>query len=200
VVRFFLVFEKCLNKQLLVQKICLSLIYQITKTGAQPYKGRRKYMFFFKNCESVEQVKNLYRELAKQHHPDRGGDTETMQRLNTEYAFAIAKILNGESLSQDEINEEIRLSEKHREVLEKIATLEGLIIELVGSWIWVSGNTYPVKGVLSEAGFFWASQKKKWYFRQEQNRVHNGGKTLNMDQIKAKYGSTTINNRRKELK
>lgn len=36
-------------------------------------------------------------------------------------------------------------------------------IELVGSWIWVSGNTYPVKEQLKEAGIFWAGKKKKWY-------------------------------------
>nr|WP_245754021.1 DNA-J related domain-containing protein [Aquisalimonas asiatica] len=30
----------------------------------------------------VEEVTRRYRQLAQQHHPDKGGDTETLQRLN----------------------------------------------------------------------------------------------------------------------
>jgi len=117
-------------------------------------------MFFFKDCETVEQVRAQYKDLAKQHHPDLGGDTETMQRLNTEYSFAIAKILKGEKLTQEEIDEAIILSEKHREALEKIMGLDGLVIELVGTWIWVSGNTYPNRKAIDAAGFEWAPLKR----------------------------------------
>ena len=33
----------------------------------------------------IEIVTVMYRYLAKQHHPDRGGDTATMQRINAAY-------------------------------------------------------------------------------------------------------------------
>jgi preprotein translocase subunit Sec63 len=40
---------------------------------------------FFKNCTSLDEVKKRYKELALKHHPDRGGDTATMQKINAEY-------------------------------------------------------------------------------------------------------------------
>lgn len=38
---------------------------------------------------TIESLKKQYRELAKKHHPDRGGSTETMKRINLEYLQAI---------------------------------------------------------------------------------------------------------------
>jgi DnaJ-class molecular chaperone len=40
---------------------------------------------YFSKCSTVEEVKSLYRTLAKQHHPDLGGDTATMQEINSQY-------------------------------------------------------------------------------------------------------------------
>jgi hypothetical protein len=40
-----------------------------------------------------ELIEAAYRVLAKQHHPDAGGDTVTMQRLNTAYAVLKAQVV-----------------------------------------------------------------------------------------------------------
>ena len=38
---------------------------------------------YFKDINSIEQLKKRYKELALKHHPDReGGDTATMQEIN----------------------------------------------------------------------------------------------------------------------
>lgn len=37
----------------------------------------------------TERVSDRYRELARQHHPDRGGNAETMSRINAAYQEAI---------------------------------------------------------------------------------------------------------------
>ena len=37
----------------------------------------------------AERINERYRELARQHHPDRGGDSETMARINAAYREAI---------------------------------------------------------------------------------------------------------------
>lgn len=42
-------------------------------------------MKYFKDGLSVEELKQEYRTLAKKHHPDLGGDTATMQEINSEY-------------------------------------------------------------------------------------------------------------------
>ena len=40
---------------------------------------------YFYDCHSLEDVKRKYKELAMLHHPDRGGNTATMQEINNEY-------------------------------------------------------------------------------------------------------------------
>lgn len=152
-------------------------------------------MKYFNNCTTVAEVKSLFKTLAKENHPDLGGSTEIMQEINTEYAFAIAKLLKGENLTTEEINSAVNLSEKYREAVEKIAALHGIIIELVGNWIWVSGETRAVKDTLKSAGFMWASKKEMWYFRTEEFKVKNRAK-LSIDQIRAKYGSERIEGRK----
>jgi hypothetical protein len=40
----------------------------------------------FTGVISEQQLKNTYRKLVKQHHPDKGGNTEIMKMINYEYA------------------------------------------------------------------------------------------------------------------
>lgn len=153
-------------------------------------------MKFFNGCNTIDEVKKLYKKLAMENHPDRGGDTATMQAINTEYAFACAKLAKGAGLSDEEADTEIRLSEEYRQVIEKIINLPGIVIEIVGNWIWVTGNTRPVKGTLKEAGFYFASKKVAWYYRNEAFKTRGNGAPL--EQIRAKYGSETINKKQQD--
>ncbi|TXJ28084.1 MAG: J domain-containing protein [Chitinophagaceae bacterium] len=147
-------------------------------------------MTFFNSCNTIEEVKQLYKQLAKQHHPDRGGNTATMQAINTEYAFACAKLAQKAGLNTEEAEREIMLSEEYRQVIEQIIQLPEILIELVGNWIWVTGNTKPVKEQLSNAGFHFAGQKKAWYYRHEMFKTR--GRSHSLNAIRAKYGSDTI--------
>jgi len=155
-------------------------------------------MKYFKECKTMDEVKAKYKQLAKQYHPDCGGDTETMQAINTEYSYACAKLLKGENLSQEETDEGIRLSEEYRAVIEQLMPLTGILIEVVGNWIWVTGNTKPVKQQLKDAGLFYASKKVAWYYRAEQYKTTGSKKSL--DEIRAKYGSEKVNSNRQYSK
>ncbi|MBS1737760.1 MAG: J domain-containing protein [Bacteroidetes bacterium] len=148
-------------------------------------------MKYFNSCITIEEVKRLYKKLAMENHPDRGGNTATMQSINTEYAFACAKLAKGAGLSDEEAETEIRLSEEYRQVIEKIINLPGIVIEIVGNWIWVTGNTLPVKATLKAAGFYFAAKKIAWYYRNEAFKTRGSG--ISLEQIRAKYGSETIN-------
>lgn len=149
-------------------------------------------MKWFKECETLEEVKALYKKLAKQYHPDLGGDTASMQEINKEYAFATAKAIKGANLSEEETEAEILSSEAYRKAVEQIIHLEGITIELVGYWLWVTGNTYPVRATLKAAGFLFAPKKVAWYFRTAEYKVgQSSGKSL--DEIRHKYGSEVLN-------
>lgn len=149
-------------------------------------------MKFFQDCQTKEEVKKLYRELAKQFHPDHGGDLVTMQQINNEYTFVIAKLLRGENLSHEEIEAEILNAEQYKQAVNAIINLEGIVIEICGGWIWVSGNTYTHKDVFKANGFYFAPVKKMWYFRSVEYKT-NSHKAHTMDQIRSKYGSQLIN-------
>ena len=42
-------------------------------------------MTYFQNIHSLADLKKEYRRLALEHHPDKGGDTTTMQQVNIEF-------------------------------------------------------------------------------------------------------------------
>ena len=149
-------------------------------------------MKWFNDCLTIEDVKATYKKLAKQYHPDLGGDTATMQQINTEYAFATAKAIKGANLTDEEAENEILSSEAYRNAIEQIIHLEGITIELVGYWIWVTGQTYPNRAPLKAAGFLFAPKKQAWYFRTAEYKVgKSSGKSL--DEIRDKYGSEVLN-------
>ena len=150
-------------------------------------------MIYFKECHTIEEVKVRYRTLAKIFHPDCGGNNELMQRLNDEYSVACNAVLSSENLTTDEAQESMKLSEEYRRVIEQITPLPGIKIEIVGNWIWVTGNTYPVRQQLKETGLFFASKKQAWYYRAEEYKTTGSKKSL--DEIRAKYGSNPVHSR-----
>ena len=42
-------------------------------------------MMYFKNVESLQELRKQYKELLKIHHPDNGGNVAQMQEINVEY-------------------------------------------------------------------------------------------------------------------
>lgn len=156
-------------------------------------------MKWFNECTTKEEIKATYKKLAKQYHPDLGGDTITMREINEEFEFASAKAIKGANLSEEEAENEIQFSEKYREAIEKIIHIDGITVEVLGYWIWVTGNTYPARAALKNAGFFFASKKQAWYFRTGEFKVTRGGqKSLN--EIRSKYGSEVLKeNKQKKI-
>lgn len=156
---------------------------------------------YFNNTNTLEELRKQYKELLKQHHPDNGGNVSDMQEINSEYdrLFKILKNQhesnkansNNTNADYNNMKYDFAEDEKLREMLNKIIHFKGIDIELVGAWIWVSGNTYSCKKELKELCFKWASQKKIWYWHSEAFRKKSC-KTLSMDDIRSYYGSTNI--------
>lgn len=159
---------------------------------------------YFENVRTLEELRKQYKELLKLYHPDNGGNVSEMQEINAEYdrMFKILKnqhennFYSNRASTNTEYNNmkyDFAEDEKLREMLNKIIHFDGIDIELVGAWIWVSGNTYACKKQLKELGFKWASQKKMWYWHSEVFQKKSR-KTLSMDDIRNYYGSTRVNN------
>jgi hypothetical protein len=74
-----------------------------------------------------------------------------------------------------------------------VVTSVGCKAEVTGVWVWVHGDTKPVKDTLKESGFRWASGKKLWYFAAVPSTGRRGGK--DMSYIRTKYGSILVGNK-----
>ena len=158
-------------------------------------------MKYFNNVENLEQLRKQYKELLKKFHPDNeNGSVEITQQINSEYD-ALFKVLKDKHEKQTNASDkETNFNKAYwnyeedkalREILQKVVHLANITIEICGSWIWVSGNTYQHKAELKEIGFRWASQKKQWYWHNEAFRKR-GKKPLSMDDIRNYYGSTEV--------
>lgn len=147
---------------------------------------------FFNNVNTLEELKAQYKRLVMKHHPDLGGNLRTMQELNAEYDKLFAILKDRHNATAEEGKATTETPEEFREIVEKIIFMEGLEIELCGSWLWVGGNTYEHKDELKAAGFSWSRNKKMWYWHhaEEGSRWHRGRKT--MAEIRADYGSEKI--------
>ena len=142
---------------------------------------------FFNQCRTLREIKQKYKELAMQHHPDKGGDTQTMQQLNFEYE----QIINNPFFNfsgQSEAEKESYL--KFPEIINRVLNLD-LIIEVCGQWVWISGNTYQHREHLRKSGFYFARNKQLWYWRPQEYSSSNRN-PLEMDKIRALYGSDTV--------
>lgn len=146
---------------------------------------------YFDHCQNIDELKSMYRNLCKLHHPDRGGEVTTMQAVNAEYSY-ICQNLNHFFVCEDEEQtaEDLTI---FASIIEKIEMLP-VEIEVIGSWLWISGNTYPHRQILKEAGLLFAPKKKVWYYRPSEFKSPNF-RPLEMDEIRNKYGSTKIENK-----
>ena len=153
---------------------------------ASNWKGGER-MNYFEGCHTEAEIKARFRDLCFEHHPDRkGGDTRTMQDVHAQYK----ERLRGEyrkTKDDDEAEAAVEADEAAAEIVGKLVVLPDLVVELVGRWIWVTGNTYALRAELKAIGLFWAAKKRAWYWHAPEDKCRGGKKTL--EEIKAKYGA-----------
>lgn len=160
---------------------------------------------YFKNVGTIEELRRQYKDLLKTYHPDNGGNEEIMKAINVEYEQLFKTLKNrheskasSTGFKQKESFYNFEEDEKLREILNKVINFEGITIEIIGNWIWISGNTYQYKKDLKTFGFKWASQKKMWYWHSEEY-IKKSRKTLSINDIRDYYGSTEVKTDRKSV-
>lgn len=150
-------------------------------------------MKWFKNPQTLEDLKKQYKRLALANHPDRGGTTEAMQEINAEYEKLFDKLKNHHVNAQGENYEKdtTETPEEFMDVISRLIHLDGIEIELCGSWIWVTGNTREHKEELKTLSFRWSSNKKAWYYHRDGYKKRSRRK-MSLDDIRAMYGSERV--------
>ncbi len=164
-------------------------------------------MGYFNQVKNLEELRKQYKDLLKQHHPDNGGDVAIMQAINAEYdkLFQALKDKHRDSMAADgdetatkQSDFDFAADEKLREVLQAIIGFTGITIDLIGSWIWLDGNTYPYREALKAIGFRWNGKRKKWSWHSGEYHKH-GNSQLTYEEIQNLYGSTKFKTRQRTL-
>ena len=149
-------------------------------------------MRYFSNIADVTELKKAYKKLALELHPDKGGKTADFQEMSNQYQDLLKALLSGKMSAQD-LKDELDIDEQMREALNKVINL-AVLIEIVGNWIWITGNTFPVKDDIKNAGFKFAGKKKAWYWN-DGKYTKKSKKSFSLDEIREQHGAQTVQNK-----
>lgn len=155
-------------------------------------------MQYFENVKTLEDLKKQYCRLAMKFHPDMGGNTEIMQQINAEHDRLFETLKEKHNATADEYHKTTETPEEFRAVIEFLIKLHGIVAELCGSWVWVSGDTKPHKEQLKTAGFHWSQNKKQWYWHHEEPGRKWRRENTSMADIRRKYGNQIFNGSRED--
>lgn len=152
-------------------------------------------MKYFTECKTIEDVKKVYHENAKRLHPDAGGNAADFREMMAEYKIIFERLKNihtnskGETYKKEE--ETTETPEEYANIINSIIKMQGVKIEIIGTWIWCSGNTRIYAEDLKNAGFWWSKSKKAWYRTGETSHKKRRGR-YSMNQLRSRWGSQEI--------
>lgn len=153
---------------------------------------------YFKGIKTIEELKKAYKEFAKKLHPDLGGDTISFQEMSSEYDVLL------KDLKANKENKTTKDDDKFKDIINELVKYNELTIEIIGTWLWVGGNTYQLKDIIKNLGLLWSKGRKKWYYTSDTIDAKNKHyKKKTYDELKKSYGYVkvkTSSNAKDELK
>lgn len=158
---------------------------------------------YFSPEMNIEELRKNFRQLCLELHPDKGGDEEQFKAMKNEYDYFCRLQAAGEAGKATAENRAARFTaetEKElREALERFLNIHGIVVEICGSWLWISGNTFPVHEQIKAAGAKFSGQKKMWYWSATMRDGKVRGR-YDMKKIRSKFGSEAIESTAAEVK
>jgi DnaJ-class molecular chaperone len=153
----------------------------------------KTYTYFNPTPKTLEELKAQYRKLAFAHHPDRGGDPEAMKQINNEYDELFPRLKDihqtkdGTTYTARQTSTET--ADSFKDLIAELMKLDGITIEIIGCFVWVTGDTRPNKERRKALGFRWHSTKFAWYLKPEDYRKRSR-KDYDLDTIRDMYGTS----------
>lgn len=149
---------------------------------------------YFNDCTTQDELKKRFRELCKKLHPDNGGSAAEFIAMKKEFdalehdaRWYTFKTRSGETYTKNRADVKESPAMFARAV-ETLVNLDGVIVELCGVWLWVTGNTKPHKETIKQLGGKWSKNKAAWYIHYEPFKKRSK-KSVSLDRIRAMYGS-----------
>lgn len=150
--------------------------------------GRLGEFFDTTIIKDLDALKKQYFKLAKKYHPDAGGTTMQFQQLQNEYEKLLKSLLSGSNFTSEQKQNEIELDDAMRTIINSLVNIDDINIELIGKWLWISGNTYPIRTTLKAGGMIFIKKDGKpfWVYKGVESKSRGG---TPIDEIRAKYGT-----------
>lgn len=161
--------------------------------------------FYFAAFTTREAIKDEYRRLCRINHPDlfateseekQAEQTRIMQAINAEYAVAMDRAVRAEKPGQSEASYagSADLAERIRQAIEAVIRFDNIEIEICGAWVWLHGETYPIREHLKANGYRWGRGKRLWYFA---GVASSSRSSHSMEEIRDRYGSERVQREQK---
>ena len=127
-------------------------------------------------------------------HPDKQtGDEEEFKNMLNEYQTLTDSYLQNNKFKRAEVKNEIEIDEEVKKLIVDLLPYENIKIELIGTWIWVSGLkiefTDELREILKKIGFKYSWKKTMWYFDTTGSKYFKNKGQVPIDDIRKKYGS-----------
>ncbi|EAY8202954.1 hypothetical protein ATQ84_25090, partial [Salmonella enterica] len=98
-------------------------------------------------------IKAAYKKAALKYHPDRNPlGAELMKAVNAAFDFLMVNIDKINSFQSTDEKAHYNYGDDMESVLNVLTGLSGLVYEVIGNWIWISGETRDHKDTLKEIG------------------------------------------------
>lgn len=176
----------------------MNQVSEKTKTNK---KGDRMY---FTNLPefTIEHLRAAFHKLCLEMHPDKeGGDHDAFVAMKREYDRQAGMLAAGELRQATEKNREPRFTSDGEsalaDMLWRLLKVAGIEVEICGSWIWISGDTYRNRERLKTFGLQWSKKKKSWYWSPYLGQKRRKGR-YTMKQIRRQFGSAVYRNEEEE--
>lgn len=168
-------------------------------------KGVNKLELFF-NCKDLSELKSSFKMFSKLLHPDvnkdlpdiyfkdMSNDYDSYYKIHkVEHMKENAKKYNNTNFDEDNIKDEDLNDDRFKNAIIDLLKKEGIKIELKGVWLWVSGDTTPIKEELKLLGFQWGKTAKAWFMSDSKNfKKSRNRRGWSQEKTTSVYGSKVI--------
>ena len=143
---------------------------------------------------TADDAKKLFRKLAVELHPDKASEENkghahlAFIKLKHEYENYLK---GSHCFTSKQASDETNAFDEFIKANDFIQNFVGVTVEVVGTWVYLCGNTYPYKTAIKENGFSYSGTKKKWYKAPYELKTKSKRGT-SFDKITAKYGYTSV--------
>jgi hypothetical protein len=161
-----------------------SLLYtMIYAMGIHLIKEENEAMNYFRDCKTLSDIKQVFREYSKKLHPDTGGNEEVFKEFIHQYEYVLRtyvadNVTDSENMDVYVFNDMLRKLMKYN-----------IDIEIIGYWIYCY-NAYNYRNELKEHGLWFSKKHKAWIY-SGRPKVRKRSNLSHADVI-AIHGCTTI--------